>query len=188
MLNTVVVSRFILATDGMEPYLFDLTPQLLSDSILTLLAVIALFFCLSYFLFNPAREMLRKRSEKIQGELEDAKNNQEAAEALKLEYESKLKDINKEAEAILSEARKKAMDNESKIVAKAKEDAAAIIDRAHVEAELEKQKITDDVKKEMISVASVLAEKAVGESMDHAIQDRLVDETLKEIGDGTWLS
>ena len=64
MLNTVVVSRFILATDGMEPYLFDLTPQLLSDSILTLLAVIALFFCLSYFLFNPAREMLRKRSEK----------------------------------------------------------------------------------------------------------------------------
>ena len=187
-MNTVVVSRFILATDGMEPYLFDLTPQLLSDSILTLLAVIALFFCLSYFLFNPAREMLRKRSEKIQGELEDAKNNQEAAQALKLEYESKLKDINKEAEAILSEARKKAMDNEAKIVAKAKEDAASIIDRAHVEAELEKQKITDDVKKEMISVASVLAEKAVGESMDHAIQDRLVEETLKEIGDGTWLS
>ena len=187
-MNTLVDSRFILATDGMEPYLFDLTPQLLSDSILTLLAVIALFFGLSYFLFNPAREMLRKRSEKIQGELEDAKNNQEAAQALKLEYESKLKDINKEAEAILSEARKKAMDNEAKIVAKAKEDAASIIDRAHVEAELEKQKITDDVKKEMISVASVLAEKAVGESMDHAIQDRLVEETLKEIGDGTWLS
>ena len=145
-MNTLVGSRFILATDGMEPYLFDLTPQLLSDSILTLLAVIALFFCLSYFLFNPAREMLRKRSEKIQGELEDAKNNQEAAEALKLEYESKLKDINKEAEAILSEARKKAMDNEAKIVAKAKEDAASIIDRAHVEAELEKQKIENEKK------------------------------------------
>ena len=99
-----------------------------------------------------------------------------------------MKDINKEAEAILSEARKKAMDNEAKIIAKAKEDAAAIIERAHVEAELEKKKITDDVKKEMISVAAVLAEKADGESMDHAIQDRLVEETLKEIGDGTWLS
>ena len=57
-----------------------------------------------------------------------------------------------------------------------------------MEAELEKKKITDDVKKEMISVAAVLAEKAVGASMDHAIQDRLVEETLKEIGDGTWLS
>ena len=101
-MNTLVSSQFVLAATEMDPYLFDLTPQLLSDSILTLLAVIALFFCLSYFLFNPAREMLRKRSEKIQGELEDAKSNQETAAALKLEYESKLKDINKEAEAILS--------------------------------------------------------------------------------------
>jgi len=120
--------------------------------------------------------------------LEDAKSNQEEAAALKQEYEAKLRDINKEAEAILSETRKKALDNEAKIIAKAKEDAAAIIERAHVEAELEKKKITDDVKKEMISVAAVLAEKAVGASMDHAIQDRLVEETLKEIGDGTWLS
>ena len=69
MLNTFVGSQFILATGELE-YLFDLTPQLISDSILTLLAVITLFFCLSYFLFNPAREMLRKRSEKIQDELD----------------------------------------------------------------------------------------------------------------------
>lgn len=187
MLNTYVGGQFVLATGELN-YLFDLTPQLLSDSILTLLAVITLFFCLSYFLFNPAREMLRKRSEKIQGELEDAKTNQEQAAALKQEYEARLKDINKEAEAILSETRKKAMDNEARIIAQAKEDAAAIIERAHVEAQLEKKKITDDVKKEMISVAAVLAQKAVGASMDNAIQERLVEETLKEIGDGTWLS
>ena len=172
----------------MQDYLFDLTPQLLSDSLLTLVSVMVLFFCLSYFLFNPAREMLKKRSDKIQGELEDAKLNQEQAIALKQEYEAKLKDINKEAEVILSEARKKALDNEAKMIANAKEEAAKIIERAHVEAELEKQKITDDVKKEMISVATLLAEKAVGASMDNVIQERLVDETLKEIGEGTWLN
>lgn len=172
----------------MQDYLFDLTPQLLSDSLLTLISVMVLFFCLSYFLFNPAREMLKKRTDKIQGELQDAKQNQEEAAALKQEYEAKLKDINKEAEVILSEARKKALDNEAKMIADAKEEAARIIERAHVEAELEKQKITDDVKKEMISVATLLAQKAVGASMDDAIQERLVDETLKEIGEGTWLN
>ena len=123
----------------MQDYLFDLTPQLLSDSLLTLISVMVLFFCLSYFLFNPARDMLKKRSDKIQGELEDAKLNQEQAIALKQEYEAKLKDINKEAEVILSEARKKALDNEAKMIASAKEEAAKIIERAHVEAELEKQ-------------------------------------------------
>ena len=168
--------------------LFDLDFQLLADATLTLIAVIALFFFLSYFLFNPARDFLEKRQQKIKDELDDAKKNQDDAIALKAEYEEKLKEINKEAESILSEARKKAIDNEASIVAKAKEEAHAIVDRANAEAEQEKLRVKDDVKKEMISVASAMAEKAVGTSMDGSIQDRLVDETLKEIGDGTWLS
>ena len=172
----------------MDSYLFDLTPQLLSDSILTLIAVMVLFFCLSYFLFNPVRDMLKKRSEKIQGELQDAKQNQEQAQDLKQEYEVKLKEINKEAESILSAARKKAIDNETRMIAEAKEEAARIIAQAHVEAELEKKKMSDDIKKEMVSVATLMAQKAVGASMDADIQEQLVDDTLKEIGDDTWLN
>lgn len=187
-MNLFVSTNLILASAEMEPRLFDLDFQLLADSVLMLLAVIALFFALSYFLFNPARELLKKRQDKIQGELEDAKENREQAHVLKQDYEVKLRDINKEAEAILSDTRKKAMENEARIVAEAKEEAARIIARANTEAELEKKKITDDVKKEMVTVASALAEKVIATSMDSKIQDRLVEETLKEIGDGTWLS
>ena len=46
----------------------------------------------------------------------------------------------------------------------------------------------DDVKKEMISIASVMAGKVVAASIDTTIQKSLIDETLKEIGDSTWLS
>ena len=48
---------------GVEGYerLFDLDLQLLSDSVLTLIAVFALFLILSYNLFNPARKMLEDR-------------------------------------------------------------------------------------------------------------------------------
>lgn len=131
---------------------------------------------------------MKKRQDKIKDELEDAKTNQDQALALKQEYELKLREINKEAEAILSDTRKKAMDNEASIVAQAKEEAARIIARANTEAELEKKKITDDVKKEMICVASVMAQKVIGTAMNESIQDNLVTDTLKEIGDGTWLS
>lgn len=179
---------FMLLSAEMEPRLFDLDFQLLADATLTLIAVIALFFFLSYFLFNPAREFMNKRQDKIKGELDDAKKNQEEAAALKAQYEDKLKNIDKEAESILSAARKKAMDNEAAIVAKAKEEAHSIVERAGVEAEQEKLRVKDDVKKEMISVASAVARKAVGNSMDVSVQESLVDETLKEIGDSTWLS
>ena len=62
----------------MEPRLFDLDFQLAADTLLTLIAVIALFFFLSYFLFNPAREFMNKRQDRIKSELDDAKTMEEA--------------------------------------------------------------------------------------------------------------
>ena len=167
--------------------MFGLDWQLLADSTLTLIAVFALFAIMSYFLFNPAREMLSGRKEKIRGELEDAKSNMDQAKTLKEEYEGKLKVIDKEAEVILSEARSKGLANQASIIAEAKEEAARILDRARVEAMLEKQKMSDDVKKEIINVASVMAGKVVAANIDTKVQDELIDETLKEMGESTWL-
>ena len=185
-MNTLLSATGVLAT--MEPRLFDLDFQLFHDAALMIIAVVALFLIMSYFLFNPARDFLKKRQEKIRTELEDAKNNQEDAKALKAEYESKLKNIDKEAESILADARKRALANENRIIASAKEDAAAIIERAKEEAKLEKQKMADEVKKEIVAVAALMAGKVVASKVDVTIQDSLIDETLKEMGDSTWLS
>ena len=168
--------------------LFDLDWQLLADSLLMIIAIFFLFLILSYFLFNPARKMLNSRREKIQNELQTAKEAMENAQNLKKEYEAKLKDVDKEAEGILSEARRKALGSENQIVAQAKEEAARILERARVEAQLEKQKLSDDVKKEIISVASIMAGKVVSASMDTVVQNQLIDETIKEMGDKTWLN
>lgn len=172
----------------MEPRLFDLDLQLLADAALMIIAVFVLFLVASYFLFNPVREMLAKRKEKIKSELDDAAKDKENAALLREQYEEKLKNIDKEADEILSDARKRALENENKIVAEAKEEAARIIDRAKVEAELEKQKAADDVKREMVVLASMMAGKVVKASIDTTIQESLVNETLKEIGESTWQS
>ena len=188
-MNALLNANLVLlnGAEGFD-YLFDLTGQLLQDAVLMIIAVFTLFLIASHFLFNPARDMLRKRQEKIKGELEDAKESMESADALKAEYEDKLKNIDKEAENILTQARKKALDNENRIIAEAKEEAARIIERAGTEAELEKKKAADDVKREMIVIASMMAGKVVNSSIDATVRDSLIDETLKEIGESTWLS
>nr|WP_300799517.1 F0F1 ATP synthase subunit B [uncultured Acetatifactor sp.] len=179
----------ILLTEGESmSRLFDLDWQLLADSCLMIIAIFFLFLILSYFLFNPARKMLEGRKEKIRNELETAKTAMQNAQSLKKEYEAKLKDVDKEAEVILSEARRKALANENAIVAEAREEAAHILDRARVEAELEKQKMSDDVKREIVVVASLMAGKIVSASVDSAMQNQLIDETLKEMGEKTWLN
>ena len=184
----VTATGLVLASAEMAPRLFDLDLQLIADSVLMIIAVFSLFLIASHFLFNPVRDMMQKRQERIKNELDTAAADMESARALKEQYEAKLKDIDKEAEAILAEARKKALANESKIVADAKEEAARIIERAGVEAELEKKKAADEVKREMVVLASMMAGKVVSAAIDTTVQDSLVEETLKEIGEGTWLS
>ena len=169
-------------------FLFNLDAQLLFDTILLAVAVFFLFLLMSYLLFNPARKLLENRKDRIASDLSDAMKDKESAAALKAEYESKLKDIDKEAEVILSEARQKALKNESRIIDEAKEEASRIIRRAQEEAELEKRHAMDDMKQEMIQIASLMAEKVVSASINTKIQDKLVEETLKEMGESTWLS
>lgn len=187
-MNALLSANLMLLSGEGFTYLFDLTAQLLQDAALMIIAVFVLFLVASHFLFNPARELLRKRQEKIKSELDDAKDSMESADALKAEYEDKLRNIDKEAEAILSQARKKALDNENRIVADAKNEAAAIIKQARTEADLEKRKAADDVKKEMISIAALMAGTVTKGAVDVSVQDSLVEETLKEIGENTWLS
>ncbi len=187
-MNTIMGTKLVLASAEMEPRLFDLDFQLIADASLMIIAVIALFLIASYLLFNPVRDMLQKRQDKIKDELDNAAKDMADAKTLKADYEAKLKDIDKEAEMILSEARKKALANENKIVAQAKEEAARIIERANVEAELEKKKAADEVKREMVVLASLMAGKVVNASINTTVQDSLIEETLNEMGESTWLS
>ena len=168
--------------------LFSLDAQFLFDAVVLALSMLVLFSLLSYLLFNPVRDMLEKRKQRVFDEQETAKRERQEATIYKEEYEQKLKDIKKEAEEILSEARKKAMKNEAKIVAEAKEEAARIMERANAEIELEKKHALDDMKQEMIAIATMMAQKVVAASIDTKVQESLIEETLKEMGEQTWQS
>ena len=158
--------------------LFNLDPQLIHDAVLLALAVFVMFTFLSYLLFNPARDFLKKRQDKIKNDLDTAAADKADARKLKEDYNAKIQNINAEAEETL--------DNEAKIIAEAKEEAARILSRANAQVELERKAAADDMKKEMIALASLMAEKAVAGAVDAKVQDTMVESTLKEIGEDTW--
>lgn len=176
----------LLAGDGGR--IFGLDAQLLFDILVQGLAVFLLFIFLSYVLIEPVKKVLDERQAKIKNDIESAASDREAAAKLKADYDEKLKNADAEVNDILSTARKKAVKNEETIIADAKEAASRIISRANQEAELEKSRVKDEVKQEIIGVATVMAGKFVEGSMDADKQAELIDETLKEMGDNTWLN
>lgn len=168
--------------------LFGLDPQLLFDSAIQLVAIFVLFLSLSYLLFDPVRDLLKRRQERIKSDMDEAKAAQKEADDLRIEYSEKLTNVDKEAQEILSESRKKALKRENEIINEAKAEAGRITERANKEIELEKGRVRDEMKKEMISVASLMAGKFVAASLDDKQQENLINETLKEMGDKTWQS
>ena len=99
----------------------------------------------------------------------------------------KLKNIEKEADAILAASRKKALKRQEEIVADAKEEAARILANADHEIELQKAKVKDQMKQEIIQTAVMMAGKIISDKITAQEQNTLVDETLQEMGDKTWL-
>ena len=173
---------------SLDDRIFGLDAQLIFQLIFTGIAIFLLFMAASYLLLDPVRKKLNDRKEKVMREQREALENREAALRMREEYDGKLREINKTAEQILSDSRKKAMQRENEIILNAREEAGRIIAGANEEAALEQKKVIDEVKQEIISVASLLSEKLVAASLDEEKQNALIEQTLREIGDDTWQS
>lgn len=182
------MSSIAFMAEADQSRIFGLDAQLLFDVLIQGLAVFLLFLFLSYVLIEPVKKVIADRQAKIKGDLDSAAKDKADAAKLKAEYDEKIKQADDEAEEILTAARKKAVKNEENIVAEAKEEAARIINRASHEAELEKNKVKDEVKQEIIGVATVMAGKLVEGNLDESKQAELIEATLKEMGDNTWQS
>ena len=176
------------ATEAAPVYerIFGLDAQLFHDLFWTALAMFILFFALSYLLFNPARKMLEERKKKIADQLEDARKHLSEAEAMKENYDEKLRHADQEAESILDDARRKALITENNILEEARAEADRVRERAERDIEREKRSAEDELRQEMVSLASSLAGKVLSREVDASANDALVDETMEEIGKVSW--
>ncbi|MGL4798021.1 MAG: F0F1 ATP synthase subunit B [Cellulosilyticaceae bacterium] len=152
------------------------------------IALLLIIFVMAKLLFKPVTEFLEKRQAFIKGELDEATAKKADANALKDDYENKLKNIEDEANALLSDARTRALKREEEIIAEAKKEAEAIKARAMEDIKLEEARVRSEMKQEMIEVAGLMAGKFVETSMDETKQQQLIDEMMKEMGDVQWLS
>jgi len=142
------------------------------------------FFILAKFGFPVLTDMVRKRQERIEKSLVDAREIEVRMAQWKKEQAQMLEDVRKEQSAILREA----TDTKAKIIADAREAAKAEADKILADAKLqiaaEKESALRDVRKEVALLSVQVAEKVLRhelqeEGNDRAFIDQLVDEATK---------
>ncbi|RRD94473.1 ATP synthase F0 subunit B [Clostridiales bacterium COT073_COT-073] len=168
--------------------LFGLDAETVSSALIVMLSMFLLFVLLGYLLFDPVKQFLAQRQEKIANKLHEADQAEIAAHNMKEEYEAKLKEIQKEYDNILEESRKKALDKERKILADAQQEAEKIIARGRLEIEREKAQVQDDIRNQIVEVATLLAGKFIEANMTEDKQRQLIRETMDGMGDDAWMN
>ena len=99
-------------------------------------------------------------------------------------WEEKLSEADAQADAILQNATDNAKHRGDKMIAEAKERADGIIRAAQTEAELERQKAADGIKREIVEVSGVLTEKMLEREINTEDHRELIDSFIEKIGEG----
>lgn len=151
--------------------------------LISLLNLLILFLILKHFLFKPVKNILAKRESEISDKYESASRAENEALENKTKWEYEIKNAEKKADSILSDATENAKFRSDKIIEDAKMRADGIIRRAENEAELEYKKSADKMKNEIVEVSSIIAEKMLGREIDTENHHALIDSFIEKIGD-----
>ena len=177
----------LIATADVPPgRVFGMDGQTLVMAITYIVNVSVLAFVLAYLLYRPVRDVLRKRTNRIQNQLLQAEEELAKATDMRQRYEQRMEEVEREREDILSEARKAAAESKQRQIAEAKKEADAIRERAEATVKMEWERAENDMRTAIIDVSAVMAEKFVSLAINKETHDRLFDETMKDLEGMTW--
>lgn len=151
--------------------------------LISLANLLLLFLMFKKFLFKPVNNMLAKRQSEIAAKYEAAEEAKRAAQEDKLLWNEKIAGAKAESEEIIKKAQSSAQRQGDAIVAKAKDTADSIVRQAENQAELEIKKAQDGIKKEIVEVSSVLANKLLEREINADDHRNLIDSFIEKLGD-----
>lgn len=145
------------------------------------LGIIYLMF--KRFLFKPVKNVIAKRQEAIDSWYREADEARQSAAQSRDQYAQKLAGAQAEADGMIQAAAMTAGRRGDRIVEEARQRADGIIHQAQAEAELEKKKAQETIRREIADVSTALTEKLLGREMSGGDHRAMINAFLDEIGE-----
>lgn len=150
----------------------------------TALSFTILLFILSKYAWKPITAALEEREKTIEDSITRAEKALEEAKRLQSDTDAARREAEKQAQAIMREAREEAERLRSAEVEKTRTQLQAMQAQAQADLERQRQQAIADLRKEVANLAVGAAGKLLGESVDDEKQHRLVNKFLDEMPAG----
>jgi len=126
-------------------------------------------------------DMMDKRQKKIEDDLDHAEQARAKALAQEKEYEERMAEAHRDADAIIAEAKKEAEAERQRILAKAQQEAAALLAKSRGAVETERRKAMIELSSSVVDLAVEVAGKIIGEDLSYEQQLKLAEKHLAEV-------
>ncbi len=142
-------------------------------------------YLIKRFLFKPINNILEKRREMADAEIQNAIKAKDEAHAIKAEYEQNMQDAKNKANEILVSAQKTAAIQSEEMLKEATAQAAALKAKAESDIAQEKRKAVNEIKGEIGGMAMEIAGKVIEREICEEDHEKLIDEFISNVGDAS---
>jgi len=137
-----------------------------------------LLIVLRLFLFKPVMNLMEERKRRIQEGLNRAEQAAEQATASQDEARRAIEEARNEGRQLVAQAQESSNRLRDELRERAEAEAAQIVERARQEIAAERDQAITQLRSEFSDLAMTAAERVIGQSLDRAAHQRLVDEVL----------
>ena len=147
-----------------------------------LFAFAIMVFILAKYVIPPINKAMTARQEAIRQQFADLDQAKSEAHAAEEEFRAQIADARHEAARIREEAREQGSAIIAELREQAQSEANRIVEHAHTQIEADRKSAVASLRNEVGTLATSLAGRIVGESLDdEARQSRVVDRFLEEL-------
>jgi F-type H+-transporting ATPase subunit b len=161
-----------------EGSLIDVVPGLMVWTILTFLIVL---WVLRRFAFGRIQGMIDQRRDRIREALDEADKARQEARELRELVRKEREEAKVERERILDESRRQAQVQLDQARAAADTDLKERLEKNREELEAENARLREQIRRDVVELTLLAAEKVTGKVLDEDDQRRLIDETVAEV-------
>lgn len=156
---------------------------LTSEFIWTIINFLVFITLLKVLFYKPVMEMLRKRREEIETNLENAAKSRAEAEELRKKYHEEMASARGQAQEIVTSAQKAGLEAKEKIESEARDRAAKELEKAKEAIRREKDSALAELRQEVADLAIMAAGKVIDKTLTMEEHGRLAREFVQEVGD-----
>ncbi|MCM1989548.1 F0F1 ATP synthase subunit B [Oceanirhabdus seepicola] len=141
-----------------------------------------LFFILKKFFFDKVNNFVENRQSEIKNSYDGIEEERQAVADEKNSVEQEMKEIKDKAIRIFEEYKMDAEKNKEKITNEAKEEAKQIMDKASTDIQLEKARANREIERNAIDLSVEICEKVLEDSLDEESQKKMIKHFISKVG------